>query len=300
MNALVELHHNEPMTTSLTVAEGVETEHKSVLQLLRRHVGDLGEFGEVAFQMRLNPQGSPTEFAWLNEGQSLFLLTLMRNSPVVVEFKKALIRAFLELRDRAGGAAVPLRDEPLTLSHRADVQVAADRIFRAVLRSGRSAGLRTAHAVRRANALALAKTGIDVLADLEAEDCVLEPALPEGAAAPESDPGAARAFLGAWLACELPLPAIVCRAADLYAAYLHWCRLHGHAPVLSTRFPWRRWPGVKGMTLRIPRPGLSTGNVRIVVPPGGRLGADVGGIGRWDTESVHRFAAALAAWVSAP
>ena len=177
------------------------------------------------------------------------------------------------------------------------MQVAADRIFRAAMRSGRCIGLRTAHAVRRANALALARTGIDVLADLDAEDLALEPALPE--AGPEPDPGAARAFLGAWLAGELPLPVEVCRAADLYAAYGYWCRLHGHAPLLPMRFPWRRWPGVHGTQLRLPHAdGRGLTNARVVYPPGALAGVLFGDRGRAALEAVERFAAALAAWQS--
>lgn len=164
MSELVLLHHNEPMTTSLAIADGVELEHKSVLQLLRKYLGDLQKLGEVAFQMRLNAQGSPTEFAYLNEGQSIFLLTLMRNTEKVVAFKLALVRAFLELRDRLSGT--PSRDEPLTLSHRADIAVAADRTFRSFLRSARSAGLRLPQALRQANTRTIERTGIDMLAEL--------------------------------------------------------------------------------------------------------------------------------------
>lgn len=164
MSELVLLHHNEPMTTSETLASGVDLQHKNVVALIRKHVADLSEWGEVAFQTRLNPQGSPTEFAWLNEGQSLFLLTLMKNSPVVVAFKKALVKAFLELRDRLLGT--PSRDEPLTLSHRADIAVAADRTFRSFLRSARSAGLRLPQALRQANSRTIERTGIDMLAEL--------------------------------------------------------------------------------------------------------------------------------------
>lgn len=62
MSEIVTLHHNEPMTTSLAIAEGVEMEHASVIKLARNHIERLERFGEVGFQIRLNPQGSPTEF----------------------------------------------------------------------------------------------------------------------------------------------------------------------------------------------------------------------------------------------
>lgn len=188
MSALVLLHHNEPMTTSETLAEGVAISHKSVLQLLRKYVADLSEWGEVAFQMRLNPQGSPTEFAYLNEGQAMFLLTLMRNSPVVVAFKKALVKAFLELRDRVAVLPAPTFATG-NLGHGADLAVAADRTFRGFLRAARSAGMRLPAALRTANAQTIARTGMDMLAEL---GVVPDPE-------PEAPHDALAEALGAWV-----------------------------------------------------------------------------------------------------
>lgn len=163
MSELVLLHYNQPMTTSETLAEGVQLQHKNAVALIRKHVSDLTEWGEVAFQTRLNPQGSPTEFAWLNEGQSLFLLTLMKNSPVVVAFKKALVKAFLELRDRLAVSPAPTFT---AMDHRADVLVSADRTFRAILRSCRAAGARLPAALARANEVTVRETGVDMLAEI--------------------------------------------------------------------------------------------------------------------------------------
>lgn len=168
MSELVLLHHNEPMTTSEAIAHGVGMEHKTIIQLLRKYLADLSEWGEVAFQMRLNPQGSPTEYAWLNEGQSMFLMTLMRNNPVVVAFKKALVNAFLEMRDRLRAAPQP-QFVTGNLSHGADLAVAADRTFRSFLRAGRSAGLGLPMALRVANRQTLERTGLNMLAELDVD-----------------------------------------------------------------------------------------------------------------------------------
>ena len=88
-----------PETTSLIVAEGTEVEHRAVLQLIRNNLADFEEFGTLAFQMRKSA-GRPTEFAVLNEEQATLLLTYMRNSDIVRQFKKNLVRAFYELRNR--------------------------------------------------------------------------------------------------------------------------------------------------------------------------------------------------------
>lgn len=166
MSELVLLHHNEPMTTSEAIAEGVELAHKTVIQLVRRYVEDLKEWGGVAFEMRpLATEGGNQwrEVAYLNEGQAMFLMTLMRNSPVVVAFKKALVKAFLELRDRLAVSSAPTFS---AVDHRADVLVSADRTFRAILRSCRAAGARLPAALARANEVTVRETGVDMLAEI--------------------------------------------------------------------------------------------------------------------------------------
>jgi len=168
MSDLVLLHHNEPMTTSLAIAEGVQMEHKSVIQLVRKYVEDLNEFGGVAFEMRpfeTNGGNQYREFAFLNEQQATFLLTLMRNSEIVVAFKKALVKAFFALRD--AGAALPPPVLSTNPAHAADLAVSADRTFRSFLRAARSAGVSLPQALRIANRQTIERTGMDILAELE-------------------------------------------------------------------------------------------------------------------------------------
>lgn len=104
MNSIVTLNDtNCPITTSLAIAEGVGGTHKSVIQLIRQNASDFEEFGPLAFEMRVvkRPQGggSKVEYAILNEQQSALLLTYFRNNDTVKTFKKALIKAFFEMRD---------------------------------------------------------------------------------------------------------------------------------------------------------------------------------------------------------
>jgi len=89
------------VTDTLTIAGLVENQHKNVLELVRNYLNDFEEFGEVAFETRLNCQGSPTEYAILNEDQAYLLLTYMRNTAIVRNAKKALVRAFKVAREAA-------------------------------------------------------------------------------------------------------------------------------------------------------------------------------------------------------
>ena len=111
---LVTVHDGTPATTSLVVAEGTDNEHRAVLQLIRDNLNDFTEFGRVAFEMRPFATAGGTQqrqIAVLNEDHAILLITYMRNSAVVREFKKRLVHAFRELRN---GVAVPaLTDDEL-------------------------------------------------------------------------------------------------------------------------------------------------------------------------------------------
>ncbi|WP_273430461.1 Rha family transcriptional regulator [Chitinibacter tainanensis] len=113
MNELVIIQDGNAVTTSLAIAEGTETQHKNVLELVRNYAADLEEFGPFAFETRKGralEQGGfakATEIAVLNEQQSTLLLTYMRNSEIVRKFKKALVKAFFELSRRTVQPAIP-------------------------------------------------------------------------------------------------------------------------------------------------------------------------------------------------
>lgn len=191
------------------------------------------------------------------------------------------------------GAAVS-RDEPLSLTHRADVQVSADRIFRAMLRSGRSAGLRTTQALRRANQVALEKTGVDMLADLESRDL-----LAEAEAQPVRDNGVA-AFAADWKDGRLPVPYTVCRSMDLFSAYVAWCAETDTPPARITQFSTRLLCALPVLDKFIS--GVDAGDrlasTRLVAPPGMRNPGARTMAQHLGTECA-RFANALADWKDA-
>lgn len=84
----------EPRASTEDIASGYGLQHASVIKLVRRYAGDLASFGEVRFEIRLTQQGTPREYALLNERQAVLLLTLMRNTVKVVKFKVQLIQQF--------------------------------------------------------------------------------------------------------------------------------------------------------------------------------------------------------------
>ncbi|WP_375627563.1 Rha family transcriptional regulator [Bartonella sp. PS17NMGDW] len=104
MNNLVTIDNaGIAVTTSLKIAEGVGNTHKTVIQLVRQNIEDFEEFGRVAFEML--PFGTKggrqkREVAILNEPQATLLMTYMRNNDTVRAFKKALVKAFYDLKNQ--------------------------------------------------------------------------------------------------------------------------------------------------------------------------------------------------------
>ncbi len=104
-SSIVSILNGVPTATSITIAEGTRVQHKNVMELVRTYQADLEEFGSLAFETRVTRQdgrgGEQAEIALLNERQATMIMTYMRNTAVVREFKKRLVKAFYELAEVA-------------------------------------------------------------------------------------------------------------------------------------------------------------------------------------------------------
>ena len=121
-----------------------------------------------------------------------------------------------------GAMGVQVQPMPY-LSHVADFHVAADRVFRSVLRSSRTAGVPLPTAVRQASAVTQAHTGMDMMALLDVHEHVRQ--MEEEQAKAPRHTGALN-FWEEWSAGQLDgLPYQTCLAAQAYQAYTHWCSL---------------------------------------------------------------------------
>lgn len=101
---LVDVKESKPFTTTLQIAIGLGLQHASVIKLVRTYRPDFADLGPIRFEIRkggaLQHGGyaKATEYAVLDEQQATFLMTLLRNSPRVIAFKKSLVKAFFEAR----------------------------------------------------------------------------------------------------------------------------------------------------------------------------------------------------------
>ena len=125
--------------------------------------------------------------------------------------------------DPKAPGAMGVQAQPMPyLSHVADFHVAADRVFRSVLRSARTAGVPLPAAVRRASAVTQERTGLDMIDVLNVHQHLRELDAREATGPTPRHAGAAR-FWQEWSAGQIEgLPYQSCLAAQAYQAYTHW------------------------------------------------------------------------------
>lgn len=128
-------------TTSEAIAEGAGVQHKNILQNLDNNMAHFEEFGRVTIQKEpFSTQGGLQlkRIARLNEQQATLMLTFLRNTPQVLAFKKALVKAFYEMAAIIrSGAPRSLEERSLALMaelgavvdrQRAELEVAAPKV----------------------------------------------------------------------------------------------------------------------------------------------------------------------------
>lgn len=95
-------------TNSHIIAEGTDSQHRAVLQLIKANQSDFEEFGRVAFEMQPFETAGGTQnrtIAILNREQAMLLMTYMRNNVIIKRFKKNLIHAFAEMERKLAAPA---------------------------------------------------------------------------------------------------------------------------------------------------------------------------------------------------
>lgn len=88
---------------SRLIAGDLGIDHLSFMKTIKRYEPHIEErFGVIRFEVQKPLEGSqggrPEKFAWLDEDQSMFLMTLSRNTDRVVDCKANLVEAFSKAR----------------------------------------------------------------------------------------------------------------------------------------------------------------------------------------------------------
>lgn len=96
--SLVKIMRDDVFTDSLVIASGTGNEHESVKALIKRYEPQFCELGALPISNRESSGGRPEQILTLNEPQASFLMTLLRNSEIVVKFKLRLVKEFYSMR----------------------------------------------------------------------------------------------------------------------------------------------------------------------------------------------------------
>ena len=88
-----------PYTTSKIISDRTGIEHRKIKSAIRKYKRQIDFFGLSAPYQAESTGGRPEEIYLLNEEQATFLMTLLKNTEIVVEFKKELVRQFYAMRE---------------------------------------------------------------------------------------------------------------------------------------------------------------------------------------------------------
>jgi len=95
---IVKIHNDEPRAGTKIIADGFDRKHKNIVELIEKHRIDFEDFGGLKRQKLRSTGGRKIEEFLLNEDQAMFLGALLRNSEIVVKFKKNLVKEFSKVR----------------------------------------------------------------------------------------------------------------------------------------------------------------------------------------------------------
>jgi len=89
----------EPYTLSSIVAGGKGLQHHTITKTIRKHQARFEQFGKVGFKIQAMESGQSTKDYILNEQQATLLVTFLKNTEQVANFKTNLVKAFFEMRE---------------------------------------------------------------------------------------------------------------------------------------------------------------------------------------------------------
>lgn len=101
MNELVKIVGNEVFTDSMVIAQGTDNAHRSIVKMINKYSDKFKKMGELSchYKWSDNLMKKEIEVYQLNEPQAFFLMTLLGNSDIVVDFKFRLVEQFYKMRN---------------------------------------------------------------------------------------------------------------------------------------------------------------------------------------------------------
>ena len=99
MNSLTVLEvQGQLVVDSRLIAEELGIQHENFRKTVEKYLNEIQEFGVIVFEsgkpLKSSLGGRPERYCYLNEDQAMFLMTLSRNTPKVVQCKQHLVQTF--------------------------------------------------------------------------------------------------------------------------------------------------------------------------------------------------------------
>ena len=100
MSNLVRIERQDCFTDTWTIAQNISYEHKDIVSHIHKHKKRFLSLGNCyVHSVKITQgQGRPANVYSLNEAQAIFLISLMDNSELVLDFKQALSAEFVRMR----------------------------------------------------------------------------------------------------------------------------------------------------------------------------------------------------------
>lgn len=92
-NELIILDDGGRISTAL-IADGFGRRHERISYLIRKYKSEFEELGGIVMAPKIHGKGRPTQGILLNEGQTMFLSSLLKSSKTSLMFKKELCKSF--------------------------------------------------------------------------------------------------------------------------------------------------------------------------------------------------------------
>ena len=120
MAGLIKVIKDIPRVSHRVIAENTHNKQTSINRLISDNIWDFEEFGDVRFEVEKSQtsgftSGRPQKTYYLNEEQATLLMTYLRNSSIVKEFKKRLVKEFFSIKDKSKNSIIQLKRENIEL-----------------------------------------------------------------------------------------------------------------------------------------------------------------------------------------
>lgn len=157
MTDLVTIINKEPVVSTEALSSGFEIPHRNILFLIKKYEPQFSKLGTLATLSRKSG-GKSVRFFMLNEKQSSFLGTLLKNSEITISFKLRLVEEFFRIRERLNSFLTQTRNiewqekrQAGKITRKAETDVIKKFVDYAISQGSQSAGFYYANITKMQN-----------------------------------------------------------------------------------------------------------------------------------------------------